>query len=593
MRYLIDLTGKILYTNKTVTGAPAEQVIGSSVYDFLNAKETNIMKNSMEKVFKIGKSDSYEVSATFFDEILYFDSHVAPVIKNGKIEAFAITTRNKTAIKKLMQEAEIDKTKYLELLLHTGAIGFIQDKTLRYTHIFNPNPVFIEKDILGKTDDELLLDKENVQILTETKLEVLKTGQPIRKDVKTIINRKAFYYDLIISPIFDSKGEVSGIRGISYDITKYKETILQISNQKIFLEKITDRLPSIVGIFSFDKKEYTFMNITTKKVLGYSKKELFQKRIDFVNQIKNRNLPSASKKLVTPNFNSLGFFIHPEEIKDLSQAFKKVYKSKANDVYEVEARARHKNGHWVCLNFKIVVFSRDKKGVVTHTLGIATDISQRKKAELEGKKAMMEGQEKERQRIAADLHDAINPLLSTTKLTLESLGRKFKQTGIFEKIKLDNAVELLNKSMDEVKGIVNDLSPPVLKDFGLPFAFSELCEKIAKTDDLQVILDTHGLKQRFDEKMEVTLFRIAQELLHNVIKHAAASLVELQLIQHEDSIVLMISDDGKGMDQIVDNKYTEGYGFKNIKTRIAAFEGKMEVDSTIGKGTIITIELPT
>lgn len=590
---LVDSTGKILYTNRTVSGAAVEEVIGTSAFAYLSNKDANIMKSSIEKVFKTGKPDTYEISATFFeDEVFYFDSRVAPVIKDGKIEAFAITTRNKTAIKRLIKEAEINKTKYLELLMHTGASGFIQDKKLRYTQVFNPHPAFKEKNALGKTDDELLLDKDNVQILTETKLEVLKKGAPIRKDIKIMINGTAFYYDLSVSPLFDSKGDISGIRGISYDITKYKETIFKINKQIFFLEKITDTLPSIAAIYSLNKKEYTFMNIATKRILGYSKMELLQKRIDFASQTENRKPSLASKKLVTKNGKGLASFIHPEDFKGLVQIFKKIYNSKASDVYEVRARARHKSGHWVWLNFRIVAFSRDKKGVVTQTLGIATDISQIKKAELEGKKAMMEGQEKERQRIAADLHDAVNPLLSTTKLTLESLERKFKQTGVLEKIRIVNAVELLNKSMSEVKGIVNNLSPPVLKDFGLPIALSGLCEKITETDDLQIVFDTHGLKQRFDEKIEITLFRIAQELLHNVIKHAAATLVELQLVEHKNSIVLMISDDGEGMNPIVGNKYIEGYGFKNIKNRLATFEGKMEVDSTIGKGTIITIELP-
>lgn len=442
---LIDLKGKILYTNRVLPGYTLEQVIGSSAYDYQSTEGTNIMRKSFEKVLKTRKSDSYEISSTFFEgETLYFNSSVAPVIRAGAIVAFAVTTRNKTAIKKLIQEAQIGRNKYLELLRHTGTVGFIQDKTLKYTSVFNPNPAFKEEDVLGKTDDELLEDGNNIQALKELKLKVLKTGIPIRTDVETVIDGVSFYYDLMINPLFDVSGKVNGIRGISYDITKYKETIFKIE-----------------------------------------------------------------------------------------------------------------------------------------------------KAEIVGKKAMIEGEEKERQRIAADLHDAINPLLSTTKLTLESLKRMLKQNGGVVAVKIDNAIDLLNKSMDEVKVIVNNLSPPVLKDFGLPLALSELCEKISETGDLKVTFDTHGLNHRFDEKLEKTLFRIAQELLHNVIKHANASFVELQLMQHSRSIVLMIIDDGKGMHQNTDASFKEGSGFKNIKNRIAAFEGKIEVDSTIGKGTIITIELPT
>ena len=146
--------------------------------------------------------------------------------------------------------------------------------------------------------------------------------------------------------------------------------------------------------------------------------------------------------------------------------------------------------------------------------------------------------------------------------------------------------------MEGVKEISANLMPPVLTDFGLRYALNELCMKISEGETLAVNLDSHGFKERFDKKIEVSLYRITQELLNNIIKHANASQALVQLVQHQHSLMLMIDDNGKGLDQPFEELQTAGFGFRNVESRVKSLDGKMEVDSVKGRGTTFTIEIP-
>jgi len=146
--------------------------------------------------------------------------------------------------------------------------------------------------------------------------------------------------------------------------------------------------------------------------------------------------------------------------------------------------------------------------------------------------------------------------------------------------------------MREIKEISFNLMPAILKDFGLVFTLKDYCKTITEGGKLEVNLDIHGVKTRLDEVTEVMLFRIAQELINNVIKHANATQIELQLIAHQKTLILMVEDNGKGIEYPKNSRPTKNYGLKNVESRVKALNGLMAMDSIKNRGTIITIEIP-
>ena len=220
------------------------------------------------------------------------------------------------------------------------------------------------------------------------------------------------------------------------------------------------------------------------------------------------------------------------------------------------------------------------------------DITYRKEIESSKTRSMMQGQEKERKRVAKELHDGLGQSLSAMNMHLGVLERdksKLTDKSLKSIVILKG---LLENTIVEVKSISYDLMPKVLESYGLTKALNYLRDVVDDSGKLKINLQVYGLKGRLDDEIEVALYRISQELINNVIKHAAAKKISLQLIKHSQSIVLMVEDDGIGFETMRSKSDVNGLGLKNISTRVNSLNGSFYIDSLPGKGTTITIELP-
>ncbi len=214
-------------------------------------------------------------------------------------------------------------------------------------------------------------------------------------------------------------------------------------------------------------------------------------------------------------------------------------------------------------------------------------LKQKQQAEI---KAMVATQEDERKRISRDLHDDVGTKLSALKLFLSSLHEKAIGTNNEEiKSLAKNSEQFITEAMQDVRQLLLNLSPTVLEEFGYTTAIEGLVNKINETKQIQFDLVVFGMKQRLQKDYELALYRITQELINNVLKHAAAKNVSLQIGQRDEKIVLMMEDDGIGFD-VAAHKY--GYGLNNLYARTKLMHGTMTIDSQPGKGTSILIEVP-
>ena len=236
---------------------------------------------------------------------------------------------------------------------------------------------------------------------------------------------------------------------------------------------------------------------------------------------------------------------------------------------------------------------KDENGDFTQIRMSITDVTKERKAENIQSllRAVLHGQESERERIAAELHDSINPLLSIASMNVSSLLDYFKESKAAPLEKLNSILLMLENAMRGVREISSNLSPALLKSFGLSKALEQLCKKVRETGKLKITYLAHGMEDRLSFDIELALYRIAQELLNNVLKHAEAKAVDIQLIKHSKSVVLMVQDNGKGFDASPEDIKMNGFGFKNITSRVQSLDGSLTIDSSLGKGTTVTIEL--
>lgn len=205
-------------------------------------------------------------------------------------------------------------------------------------------------------------------------------------------------------------------------------------------------------------------------------------------------------------------------------------------------------------------------------------------------KAIIDAEERERTRIAKDLHDGIGQQLSAVKLMANSLGNIDNDT--LRAQQLNNLKHTLDESIKEVRAISHNMMPNALFKLGLSSAIREFINNISSTGVLKIDLQIIGLKKPLEKTTEVILYRVIQELVNNIIKHANANTLNIQIINHDDTTLnILVEDDGTGFDTSK-KEHFDGIGLKNIISRIKYLNGSVEFDSTIGRGTTVIIDVP-
>ncbi|MFY7669841.1 sensor histidine kinase [Tenacibaculum sp. MEBiC06402] len=205
--------------------------------------------------------------------------------------------------------------------------------------------------------------------------------------------------------------------------------------------------------------------------------------------------------------------------------------------------------------------------------------------------AMVEGQEKERIRIAEDLHDNIGSVLATLKLHFENLKLN-REKKHFNQEELYNKTEkLIDETYLKVRSIAHAKNAGVIANQGLLVAIKVMAEKISSANQLNIEIVDYGLDKRLDSNTEITIFRIIQELITNIIKHAEASEATINISHFDDSLNIIIEDNGKGFNSNNIN-LKNGMGLASIKKRVEHLNGSFQIDSVQKRGTSIIINIP-
>jgi len=199
--------------------------------------------------------------------------------------------------------------------------------------------------------------------------------------------------------------------------------------------------------------------------------------------------------------------------------------------------------------------------------------------------------EEERRRISSGLHDGIGQNLSLIRIKLLKL--KEKSDGSSETVYFEEMVNSLEDTIRELKEITYSLKPRLLEEMGLISAIRNLVNKVNKETGICGELNAIGDEIRFDERLEITLFRIIQEAMNNIIKYSKATEYSIQFIYDETSIRLIVTDNGIGFDVISTLRgQGPGMGLINMKERVESYNGNFKLDSFINNGTMLVAEIP-
>jgi signal transduction histidine kinase len=227
----------------------------------------------------------------------------------------------------------------------------------------------------------------------------------------------------------------------------------------------------------------------------------------------------------------------------------------------------------------------DIKAIVVSCRDVTPQINAESRLkEMQLLEALVEGEEKERSRIARDLHDEVLGMIAAAKMQFSALIEK--KPDLYELKEYIQGMELLQAGALQVRKTSHNLMPEILLENGLDEAISRYCRNISN-DKLNMEYFSVGNIERFSPNFELSLYRIVQELINNIVRHSSANSALVQLSRHTNILSLTIEDNGKGFkttDQM------NGTGLQSVKKRVEAMNGQMEIISEPGKGTSVYLE---
>jgi two-component system, NarL family, sensor histidine kinase UhpB len=457
-----------------------------------------------------------------------------------------------------------DQTELICRCLPDGTITFINKAFCRY---------------FGKTRDELIgrsyLPFVSVEDQERLKQHIASLSK--EKSVAVIENRviasggSIRWQQWTNRALFDEQGRIVELQSTGRDITDRKaaEEKLRISEEtyRLLIENVNESIVVAQGGM------LTFANPKAVQLIGYSKEEIL-------------SLPFME-------------FIHPDDRGMVSVNYAKRMKGEKvpeNYLFRVVS----KDGVVKWMEISAVFFIWEGRPA---TLNFLNDITERKKAEEELKKSheqlrnfarrLAEAEEIERQKIARELHDRVGQNLTALGINLSILRNQLSDTLTEQTdARLKDSMGILEETAKRIRDVMSDLRPSVLDDYGLMAAIRWLSEQISKRTGLTINVEYRDTKVDLPLETEITLFRIAQELLTNITKHAKASEVSIRLDSMDGKVRFVITDNGVGFDPTALRQIGESrWGLLNVRERTEAIDGILTIESHLGQGTRVVIEV--
>jgi PAS domain S-box-containing protein len=533
---------------------------------------------------KVEESVEYRVrkkDGSFIDAVLYVSVNLGGAATGrGLVVAYDITERKRA-------EESLRETQALlrAVMENTSDPVYVKD---RQSRILMCNPA-LEKvagkpasEIIGKTDSEYYDDPVIGQALSENDLRVMESGlsQAMEETAKTPDGPRIFISSK--APYRNESGDIIGTVGISHDITERKRAEEQIRAQENELRLLMDHVPALISYMSPDFY-YRRVNRGYEQWFGLKAQEMEGRHVRDV-------LGEAAWQAVRS----------------------RLERAMAGETVTYEERMPYRVGgpRWIAAT---LVPERDPAGAVRGLATLVTDITERKRMEEALRKSSDElelrvqerteqlarsqqrlqqlasqlllAQEKERKRVAVELHDGLLSELAATKFLLEGKLSFLKKGKLSDLGEFERVGDTLAIAMKEARRIMNNLHPAVLDELGLIAAMNWSCGEYQKSyPHIKVETKIGVSEQDISESTRVVIYRVLQEALNNFAKHGKGNLVELSLSKSDGIFEFMIRDNGQGFDMETAQK---GLGLESMRERVELSGGEFQLESGIGQGTTI------
>lgn len=487
--------------------------------------------------------------------------------------------------KKLEEALRESEDKYRTILETTGTATVIIDED---TTILLANTEF--EKLCGYSKEEIEGKKSWTEFVVKDDLEQMRSYHHMRRCDPNSAPRNYEFRFLDrqgnVRNIFLTIGVIPGTKKsiVSLlDITESKraEEALKESEKRyrLLAENVTD------VIWTMDMNlRYTYVSPSVERLRGYSVEEVMAQRIE---------------EVLTPASYEVAKKVFAEEL-----AKKPIEKESRFSSRTLELELRCKDGSAVWTEVK-VNFLRAPDGRPVGILGVTRDITKRKRAEETLRESeerlyflssrLLTAQETERKRISIELHDELGQALIALKLRLSSIQRKLRKDQKVLRDECEYTRGSIDQIIENVRRLSQGLSPNLLENLGLTAALRRLIDDLTKENKIETSLDIADVDNSLSQKRQLIIYRIFQEALTNIRRHAQATRISVVIKKEKDSLSFWVEDDGKGFDvkQAMMRDFTEkGLGLAAMEERVRMLGGFLDIRSEVGKGTKIGFTIP-
>jgi PAS domain S-box-containing protein len=475
----------------------------------------------------------------------------------------------------LLQQSEtLTKMGSWEYNLHTGAFIW-SDGMYRLFNLENGVKVLPEI-YLEYVTDKCRPDAERM-------LENLKKGdQDFEETLEINVDGHIKFIKLKATLIYNEHGLPAHVLGVDLDVTATKQAEQQILENAAMIQGIADAAPDMLYVINIRTMQMVYAN---KNVIA-----LFNKTAEEI-------------KLLGGQF--FKTIIHPEDEAKFYTNIEALLHTADGEIKELTYRLLDWQGHIHWIKTRRAVYQRDNNQEPVLIIGISQDITehvilqernhqlQQERKEMEDRqrqeifRVILSTQEEERRRIAESLHNGLGQTLYGVKLSLSHVKLKDSEQPESGHA-LAQTDHLLTDAIKESRRISHELMPSVLDDFGLKAAIEDICRQF--TGEIDFKCTFNGLSRRLDKYIEIAVYRIAQEMMLNVVKHAHATTASVKVEVSSQYVLIIVEDNGIGFE--LNQKNRDGIGLRTVKNKVNLLDGEFSITSANSKGTRVNIRLP-
>ena len=363
----------------------------------------------------------------------------------------------------------------------------------------------------------------------------------------------------------DPKGRPYAAVFILIDVTEIKSLQVELKNYNLQLSQLIGSVPGVVFTCQLQKSQkLSFISSKCIDVFGYSDEELMNEK---------------------PHFRSLSNGDYDKVVKEIEWAVgdKREYEVR----YQVTQKGGKRIWIWEKGRFRKI---HGKQGVFLID-GIMMDITESMEIEERIQMASIKAEEKERRRLAHDIHDSVQQMLISSLFQLRSLEDEVSGLKKVSLEKFNRGISYVDDAIKEARSISHNLVPNAIYDYGLTETIRGLVNDMEMTHDFRILFKENIKESRFDEMIELNIYRVVQESINNIIKYAHAKKVTIHLTVDHGEFKGIIADDGRGFDLgKIDQR--NSIGISSMQYRITSMNGKFKIESRPGEGCEIIFSIP-